>query len=657
MCGITGFGGMGARYEPRWIRIMTETLRHRGPDDEGYLAIRRSTPGVCHLCGEESKVPGPALETVEQPVRFYLGHRRLSILDPSPAGHQPMSNRDGNLWLVYNGEIYNYLEIKETLQKMGYRFQTDTDTEVLLAAYEQWGETCLEKLEGMWSFVIFDRRKNHLFGTRDRFGVKPLYYYKDRDHFAFASEIKALLTLPFIQKALNPGVVFDFLAFGGFNLVEESFFKGIYELAPAHAFTYDLDNGEFKKWKYYTLPWQEQWERYRPGKSRDYIRNVRELIFDAVRKRLRSDVPVGSALSGGIDSSAIVCVIRQIMNNEKNLPVGEWQKVFNIGFPGKSVDESAWARQTAQHADALFFQVVPTAAEFLADIEDFTYYQDTPFGPPSAYAHYRVMRLAKENGITVLLDGQGADELFTGYTMYYPVFYAQLLKHGQVGHFLREMRCRENAPLPGNTLITDLLKQVRRSLIPYSLLRRYRQRPKEWQAFLAPQFWEAHKQRVDLIRVRDFTSLNAMLQEYFTWQKLGNLLKYEDRNSMRFSLEARTPFADSIRLIEYVFAIPSSYKIHDGWSKYLLREAMKGILPEDVRWRTDKKGFFIPDLEWLAFLKDRLAEYLNTDLEEFVNLERVKQHLAQDLEKSDYQTLRTLWNIITLGVWRRVFAL
>jgi asparagine synthase (glutamine-hydrolysing) len=612
---------------------------------------------IFHLSGKDSKVPGQSIDTFNQSAQFLLGHRRLSILDPTPAGHQPMSNRDKTIWLIYNGEIYNYLELRESLRQMEYSFRTNTDTEVLLAAYEHWGERCLEKLDGMWSFVIYDKRKNILFGSRDRFGVKPLYYYQDSGYFAFASEIKSLITLPFIKKAINPGVVFDFLAFSGFNLVEESFFKGIYELAPAHAFNYDLSKDEMRKWKYYTLPWQENWETFSQEKSLEYIRQIKDLIFDAVRKRLRSDVPVGSALSGGIDSSSIVCVISQIMAKESHLSVGHRQRVFTVGFPGKSVDESNWAKQAAHHSKAQYFQTVPTPVDFLEDIEDFTYYQDTPFGPPTAYAHYRVMRLAKENGVKVLLDGQGADELFTGYTMYYPVFYYQLLKHLHIKDFSREMRYIKNAPIMKRGLIVDLIKQIRRSMIPYSLIRKYRLKQKGYRCLLSRNFWEQYKKRIDLIQVRDFNSLNAMLQEFFTWQKLGNLLKYEDRNSMRFSIESRTPFADSLNLIEYVFGIPAIYKIHNGWSKFLLRESMKGILPEEIRIRTDKKGFFVPDADWLTYLKNRLRDYLNDDLEEFVNIAMVKKLLDQGLENTGYDTIRTLWNIITLGVWRHVFAI
>jgi asparagine synthase (glutamine-hydrolysing) len=655
MCGITGFGGIGVQVEPQWIRTMTHTLKHRGPDDEGYLAMTISPPGVFHLTGTDSKVPGQSLETFKQPVHFFLGHRRLSILDPTPAGHQPMSNKNENIWLIYNGEIYNYLELRETLRALDYQFRTNTDTEVLLAAYERWGENCLDRLDGMWAFVIYDKQKNLLFGARDRFGVKPLYYYHDRGYFAFASEIKSLVTLPFIEKNINPAAVFDFLAFSGLDFVEESFFKNIFELQPAHAFTYDLARGNLQKKKYFTLTCQEKWEPFNEEKSRAHIQRVRDLVCEAVRLRLRSDVPVGSALSGGIDSSAIVCVIGRLMAQQSQLPVGDRQKVFTAGFPGKPIDESPWAKQAAEHANAQWFMTVPTPGEFRQDIENIAYYQDTPYGSPSVYAQYRVMRLAKENGVKVVLDGQGADELFTGYSHYYPVFYGQMLKHLNIKSFSREMKHIKNAPLTGKTLIFDLVKQARRSMISYPLLRKYRMKPKPHHLLLEKDFWEKYQERVDLIDVRDFNSLNPMLLEYFTRQKLAHLLKYEDRNSMRFSIESRTPFADYLNLIEYVFNVPAVYKIHNGYSKFLLRESMQGILPENIRLRTDKKGFFIPGIEWLTQLKNHWPAYLHQDLEEFVNISLVKRQLTQGIDNVGYEDIQMLWRIIILAVWQRVF--
>jgi asparagine synthase (glutamine-hydrolysing) len=655
MCGIAGFGGIGVQVESQWIRTMTDTLKHRGPDDEGYLALTISPQKVFHLIGKDSKVPGQSIEAFKQPVQFFLGHRRLSILDPTPAGHQPMSNRDKTIWIVYNGEIYNYLELRETLRQMGYGFRTNTDTEVLLAAYEQWGENCLEKLDGMWSFVIYDKPGNILFGARDRFGVKPLYYYHERGYFAFASEIKALVTLPFIHPAINPEAVFDFLAFSGLDFVEESFFKGIFELQPSYAFTYDLPKGNLEKKKYYTLACREKWESFNEEKSRVHIQKVRDLVFEAVRLRLRSDVPVGSALSGGIDSSAVVCVISRLMAEQSHLPVGDRQKVFTAGFPGQSIDETPWAKQAAEYANAQWFLTSPTAAEFLEDMENIAYYQDTPYGSPSVYAQYRVMRLAQENGVKVVLDGQGADELFTGYTHYYPVFYYQMLKHLNVKSFFREMNHLKNAPVTTKRLIIDLIKQAHRSMVPYPLLLKYRMKPKMHHLLLNKDFREKYKERIDLINVRDFNSLNTMLLEYFTRQKLGHLLKYEDRNSMRFSIESRTPFADYLNLIEYVFNVPAVYKIHSGYSKFLLRESMQGVLPDDIRLRTDKKGFFIPDIEWLTQLKNHLPGYLNQDLEKFVNVSLVKKQLTQGIDKAGYEDIQMLWRILILGVWRRVF--
>jgi asparagine synthase (glutamine-hydrolysing) len=654
MCGIAGFGGIGIKVEPQWIQKMTDTLRHRGPDDEGYLAVNISPPGVFHLIGKDSKVPGQSLEKFKQPVQFFFGHRRLSILDPTPAGHQPMSNKDENIWIVYNGEIYNYLELREILRQMGYGFCTNTDTEVLLSAYDCWGEDCLEKLDGMWSFVIYDKKKNILFGARDRFGIKPLYYYHDRGYFAFASEIKALLTLPFIQRVINPEVVFDFLVFSGLDFVEESFFKGIFALQPSHAFTYDIAGGNLKKRKYFTLTFREQWESFNEQKSRVHIQRVKDLVFEAVRLRLRSDVPVGSALSGGIDSSSIVCVIYQLMSAGNHLPVGDRQKVFTAGFPGRSEDESSWAKCCGEHARAQWFMTVPRPAEFAHDLEDIAYYQDTPVPLPSVYSQYRVMQLARQKGVKVLLDGQGADELFTGYTLYYIVLFYQYLTHLELKTFTREIKHMRNAPLDKKALISQLLKQVRRRIVPTPLIRKYRMKQSSHHCFIEKKFWEQHKERFKLLEVRDFTSLNTMLYEYFTRQKLGNLLKYEDRNSMRFSIESRTPFADYLPLIEYVFQIPGVYKIHNGWSKYLLREAMKDIIPEKIRLRTDKKGFSTPEVEWLTQLKDPLSDYLTDDLEEFVEVSLVKKQLHQGIEEASYESIRTLWNIIGLAVWKRV---
>ncbi|MCP5051579.1 MAG: asparagine synthase (glutamine-hydrolyzing) [bacterium] len=665
MCGIAGIGGIEFQVDPQWIQQMTDALAHRGPDDEGYLAIDTNGQRVVHLTGKDSKVNGPSIDRSIDMADVFLGHRRLSILDPTPAGHQPMSTPDGKIWIVYNGEIYNYIELRDELKQRGHRFRTTTDTEIILAAYERWGQKCLAHFDGMWSFVIYDQRKNILFGARDRFGVKPFYYYKDSSYFAFASEVKSLLTLPFITKQLNTEALFDFMVFNGLPFMEEGFFKGINELQPAHAFIYYLENGHFSKWKYFTLRYNRKPDGFEKENSLRYIEDIREKLTHAVKLRLRSDVPLGSALSGGIDSSAIVCIISQLMTIDSSLegPLSEAlnggfrQKVFTASFPGTSIDESDWAKLAAERSNARWHQTFPKAEEYLADIEDLAYTQEIPYGSPSVYAQYRVMKLAKENDVKVILDGQGADELFTGYTMYYDVFFYQLLKQFNIKTLANEFLHLGNAPVNYKEMLLALFKQARRQIVPYRFIKKYRtgQTNRFHHRYISEDFWEANKNRFDLIRDRDFKSLNNMLFEYFTRQKLSNLLKYEDRNSMRFSVESRTPFADHLGLIQYVFNIPAAYKIHNGWSKYLLREAMKGILPEEIRVRKDKKGFFVPDLQWLTQLKRELSDYITDDMKEFLNIPLIKTHLDKDMAGANPETIRAMWNIISFAVWKKVF--
>ena len=660
MCGIAGIATKGDKLNPGWIRGMMDIQRHRGPDDEGYLALDFNKRETVPLTGKDSAITGPSIDSYAGNAKFFLGHRRLSILDTSVLGHQPMTTPDGSLSIVFNGEIYNYIELREQLRVLGYSFRTDSDTEVLLAAYREWGENCLSHLDGMWAFVLFDQKQNRLFGARDRFGVKPLYYYHDSTYFVFASEIKAFAALPFIHLEMNPPAVFDFLAFRAFGLEEEGFFKSIFEIKPSQAFSYSLSTHEIRKWTYYELEVETRWERFSETKSKKYIENIRELVMESVRLRLRSDVPVGSALSGGIDSTSVVCAASRLLEQERashGLKTKEesGQNVFTAGFPGNEIDESEWARVAAKAAGARFHLVQPEAGEFFKDIEALAYTQDTPYASPSIYAQYRVMKLAHEAGIKVLLDGQGADELFTGYTMYYPVFLYEMLTHGHFGSFSREWKEMNHAPMDKHSMSTQLFKQFRRAFVPYAFVRKHRMERSGFRLCIALPFWEEYKNRFDLIRSRDFKSLNKMLYEYFTTQKLGTLLKYEDRNSMAFSIEARTPFADYLKLIEYVFQVPGVYKIHNGWSKYLLREAMKGIIPEEIRLRTDKKGFFTPEALWLNALHEELKPYLTEGMEEFIDTKHIMSVLEKGIKHWDYDFVQMVWSIISFAAWKKVF--
>jgi len=566
-----------------------------------------------------------------------------------------MSNKNKSIWITYNGEIYNYIEIREELVKLGYIFKTQTDTEVILYSYEEWGEDCLQKFNGMWAFVIYDKIKNILFGARDRFGVKPFYYYYDKRYFAFASEIKSLVSLPFIEKKINNGALFDFLAFSGIASNEETIFKSIYELQPSNGFLFHLSSNTFKIKKYYSLKYNGKFESFNNKKSVEYIADIKNLVTNSVKLRLRSDVPVGSALSGGIDSTSIVCLINSIKKDSK-YSINTEQKVFTASFKEKDIDESNWACIAAKHSSSLWYKTFPNSKDYLSDIEKITYAQDIPYGSPSIYAQYKVMELAKQEGVTVLLDGQGGDELFTGYTMYYDLYLYELLRNLNIKSFFNEIKCLKNAPVDKRVAIVSFLKQIRRSILPYWIIKKKRTKQGGVFNYINREFWNDKKGRFDLIKNRDFKSLNQMLFEYFTRQKLQTLLKYEDRNSMNFSIESRTPFADDINLIEYVFNTPASYKIHNGWSKYLLRESMGGIIPEKIRKRVDKKGFSTPEKGWLQVLKFDLMRYVTDDLGEFVNLQYLKKNIHKNLNDISYEEAQMLWRIFAVSVWKKVFG-
>jgi len=663
LCGIAGIVSKTERIDPFQVKKMLVTLKHRGPDDEGYLFATRDkiciaggddTPAEVWKC-KANHTPSIHINHVKNTYNIVLAHRRLSIIDLSPLGHQPMSYDNGKLWIVFNGEIYNYIELREGLRKKGYSFITNTDTEVVLASYKEWGFECLSKFNGMWAFVIYDKNKDILFGARDRFGVKPFYYFLNKDYFIFASEIKSLLTLPFIEKKINGRAVFDYLVFGWQEMEEEGFFKDIFELFPSYAFVYNISNGSFKKWKYYTLKYIDKWEKFDNRNLTKYTQMTKNLIFNAISLRLRSDVPVGTCLSGGLDSSTIVCVINNFLLRQNISQIGDRQKVFTASYDLKSVDESKWAKVVVNATNTEWYRTYPKAEELLNDIEDLVYYQEIPFGSTSIYAQYRVMKLAKENGIKVLLDGQGGDELFTGYSAYYRAFFAEIIKNLDIKSFINEFNGLKNSPINSISLIVSLMKLLGVKILPSYFGNLILQRLRKENKYINKDFWIENKRRLEKIKERDVSSLNKMLYEYMTKSSLKVLLKYEDRNSMRFSIEARTPFADDIDLIEYVFQIPSNYKIYNGWSKFLLRETMSGILPEEIRLRKDKIGFATPEYFWLVKIKDELKEYFTDDLKDCINVDMLLKDWDDVFERQNKYEVIHIWKFINLAIWNKVY--
>lgn len=684
MCGIAGIISLNGlwKFNLEEVISLSYNLKHRGPDDEGFAFF--NSPNVNSqdevlLSGGESTptdvynapLPYSPKKNISHfqgrdiSYRLALVHRRLSIIDTSPAGHQPMCTPDENYWIIFNGEIYNYPEIKNMLLLKGYKFQTQTDTEVLLNAYIEWGFDCVNQFNGMWSFVIYDRVKNIVFGSRDRTGVKPFYYTRNNEVFAFASELKALVKLPFVNKEINQKAAFDFLVFNRIERMEESFFKGIFELMPAHSFSIDLNNSDFKKWKYFSPDVNHTYENFNPGNFEIYSDEIKNLVISAIQFRLRSDVPVGSCLSGGIDSSSVVCVINDLLKKEGQMSgyagstnfkkaIGDRQKVFTSSFRDSSIDESNWAKIVVDKTNAQWHQTFPEKNKLLEELQTLVYCQEIPFISTSTYAQFCVMRLAKENGIKVLLDGQGGDELFGGYRFHYFGLWRELLAHLKLSELFKEIGFFHGA-VPyflKNFMKYNLLPQMPGFLLN-SVYPVYFNEFK----YLNPDFIGENKNQFNNNADVFASSLNQMLEkEYFTGP-LKNLLKYEDRNSMHFSIEARTPFADDINLSQKLFSIPSQYKIHHGVSKALLRNSMKGILPDEIRNRRDKMGFVTPNNRWISGIKDEVRHYIEEDNSGIFNkqlfLKEYDTFFNPASEKENYRVFK----FISFAIWKNVFGM
>jgi len=649
MCGITGIAYNEYR-DPYDIQLMTDAIAHRGPDGEGFIAISTATGKITELAGEKTPVRLPSLSGFGANADIYLGHRRLSIIDLSTAGHQPMANMQGNIWITFNGEIYNYRNLRNELTE--FTFKSSADTEVLLYAYEKWGIDCLERLNGMWSFVIYDARKKILFGARDRFGVKPLYYTQTSDFFAFNSEIKGLLAKTDISRKINYDATVAFLRKSLEFFEGETFFDSISELKPAHYFVYNIEKKELIMKRYYELRFCDVWEQFDENRCDEYVEGVKERLLNAVDLRLNSDVTVGSCLSGGMDSSAIVCSIDRLLKEKSYASIGSRQGVVTACYENSPVDESKWAQCVAGHVSADWHRVFPKREELISDLYDLVYSQDVPFGSTSIYAQYRVMKTAREAGITVMLDGQGGDELFTGYTPYYHMYYSEARKNKDAALLATEQKYIMNTPLGDIDINKSSRKKNQmdfiKKFIPENIkdvLRMFLRQPESRYISMPGKPYKQYT----------FTTVNRMLYTLMSYTLLPVLLKYEDRNSMRFSIESRTPFADDIDLIEYVFSIPGVYKIHNGWSKYLLRESMANIVPKQIKERTDKIAFATPEYEWLKAIKPSVFDGYNSDISKILKLSKMEKDWDILFEKQNRIGVTNIWRYINFILWFKIY--
>jgi len=601
MCGIAGQCVIsGGTIDKNLLIRMSKLLTHRGPDGEGFYS--------------------------DDHVGFV--HRRLAIIDLSDDAKQPMTNENQDLWLVFNGEIYNYIELREDLTKKGHIFRSRSDTEVILHAYEEWGSDCLVKLNGMWAFALWDAKNKVLFCARDRLGIKPFYYAVAGGQFFFASEIKALLEHDQTGKKPNETKLLEFLAWGAADHSDETMFDGVYQILPGH-FLIVQNAHEIKQTKYWDLSINSQFFS-KKGLDDNTAQNCLSLLKDAVNLHLRSDVPIGTCLSGGLDSSTLTVIINQRIAQQPLATIPERQNTFSACFDDRRFDESRFMDIIVKSTGVSSYCISPDPAQFFRDLQNLLYINDEPFAALTIYSQYCVMRKASER-VKVVLDGQGADELLAGYIAYQKCHIGGLLRHFHGIDAIRECigTLRHHRDFVLYAIKQIFIRKARRDFIKGSI------------------------QPVD----RYIGSLDEALYADLLSTNLPYLLHLEDRTSMAFSIEARVPYLD-YRFVEFIASLSQDQKIRNGITKYILRKAIKGLVPEPVRCRMDKKGFSTPEEVWMKhdFQKEILDLFTSESFKKrpYWNAGAVLQNYQEFLGgKSTYSS--ELWRFACTELWLRLF--
>jgi len=658
MCGITGlFTKKNTGKVVENLELMTQALAHRGPDDEGYTLVGyRGTDvftedfaGTQTSADSVKQLKGNFLTQAHHTQwAAGLGHRRLSIFDVSSAGHQPMVR--GNYSLVFNGAIYNYEELRAELQAEGHVFYSNTDTEVLLVGYMAWGERVLTKLDGMFSFAILDLKEKKVFAARDILGVKPFYYIDTPEGFAFASEQKALQTLPFCPKRISRTAVFQYLVQGNLEERKTGLIKYIEELLPGYCLEYYLDTDNAKASAWYNLSGNEKFENFKAGNYKRYKDKITGLLFASIEARLKADVTMGACLSGGLDSTSLVSIASGLLANGRHsldsLPV------FTACFPSTIADESTLAKATADKLGLTWHGTYPEAPDLATDLIDLVRTHDVPLQTPSTYAQYRVMQLAAQQGVKVTLDGQGADELFGGYALHYQAFFLEMLeKRDYMGCLTELLYANNNFANRAQTLKT-LSKKIQGKIVSDKRIEAfYKTRHPEYQ-LLRSTLWESQKHRLNAELAGVSAGLNAIIQQDLHGSTLRGHLRIADRNSMRFGIETRLPFADSKELLEYVQNIAGVYKIRNQQNKSLLRSAVSKYVPPEILREKNKIGFEGPNRAWIKALSPMLKEaVLAPGMEDYVHNRTFYKNWDGLLEDSLRRDPHRIFRFGALGLW------
>lgn len=599
MCGFIGFWSDSEKSE-KLLNDSLALLQHRGPD-----------AAVFDQYGLKKGFLG-------------LGHVRLSIIDTSEHANQPFHSACGRYSLIFNGEVYNYKELREELVNKGYKFLTDSDTEVLLYALVEQGVSILKRIVGMFSFVFYNREEEQLLLARDAFGIKPFFYSLADGELYFSSDLRSLLHLRQIPVKPNLQRAYDYLVHGDYDSNEESFVEGVKHLSQASYFTYCLKTSSasaIKKW------WQPDIQTNSQITFDTAKQQVKHLFLQSVKLHLRSDVPLGIALSGGIDSSAVVSAVRHI---ETSIPI----KTFSFIASDARISEEKWIDALSGAMNTQSYKVRANQEEMQKHLQDMLLKQGEPFGGTSIYAQYRVFKLAKEQGVTVTLDGQGADELLAGYSGYPGHRLLSIIESD--GFWAAHKYVKRWMQAPGRSYTLAWL-YLARILLPNNLYAWVRKKmgrdfTPAWlnTSVLKQAGVDFNEHRSHLSKENKGIRVKEALASSLTHRGLASLLRHGDRNSMAFSIESRVPFL-SLPLAEFLLSLPENYLVSDdGTTKHIFREAMRGIVPDEILDRKDKIGFATPEHQWLMSMTDVIEQWIAEAPEiEFINKNAIQQEFDQ----------------------------
>jgi len=597
---------------------MRDRLVHRGPDNGGNWLRKYG--------------------------RVAMGHRRLSIIDTTHAANQPMETADGEMCLSFNGEIYNYVELREELTRCGYSFRTRSDTEVLLNALREWGEEALPKLNGMFAFALWDERSKRMLVARDRFGEKPLFIARGQlGTVVFASEMKAALAHPLVSSSINEQALDDFSIGSWYEDNTATFFRDINRLSPAHAAWFREDGSEERRWRFWTPDYTAINVEIKPHEA---IEKFEELMQRSIRLRLRADVPVGSSLSGGLDSSVIVGYLSRERGHSAFT-----QNTFSAVFPNDpTMSEEKEIEEIVSHTGVNSYRVIPDPRCLMEESRLLHWHQEEPFLSASIYLQWCVARLARQSGTVVLMDGQGADELLAGYQFHFPQRQLDLLDRGQISLAMRETA-----------------KFNRRLRIASSKYKAAHRRFNDSVAYSVDELGKHVKRRPDVSQYRysvgvapavPGSRLRRTISEALLYNSLPMLLRYADRNSMAFSREARLPFLD-YDLVDFCISLPDGYYVRNGWQKWILRMAAGNLVPESIRWRADKVGYAAPLDHWLrGALREWGADRVfDSSLLAVRGYKRsTVEQLWRDHQSGASNNSWALWKWISLSEWLAIHS-